>query len=114
MADNWFGYPAQKHRIHLSQAYTLLGDTTSARAEQEAALALTDAPSVMSRALLALDHAQCQHIDKDPQTAADTATTTWHQLPKGYQNGLVRTRAETLRDALTGRPRDQLTEALST
>ncbi|MET7519566.1 hypothetical protein ABZS88_40495 [Streptomyces sp. NPDC005480] len=35
LADTWFGYPEQKHHVHLSQAYTLLGVTASARAEQE-------------------------------------------------------------------------------
>ncbi|WP_033309244.1 transcriptional regulator [Streptomyces iakyrus] len=113
LADNWFGYPAQKHSVHLSQAYTLLGDTRSALAEQEAALALTDSPSVMTRALLALDLAQCLRIDKDPQGAADMATDVWNELPTGFRTGLVQTRAEALRNALTGRPRAQLTEVLS-
>ncbi|MEU7399320.1 MULTISPECIES: hypothetical protein [Streptomyces] len=76
-------------------------------------LALTDSPSVMTRALLALDHAQCLRIDKDPQGAADMATDVWNELPTGFRTGLVQTRAEALRNALTGRPRAQLTEVLS-
>ncbi|MCX4625339.1 hypothetical protein [Streptomyces sp. NBC_01443] len=36
-ADTWFGYPAQKHHVHLSQAYTLLGDPRAAyRAQDDA------------------------------------------------------------------------------
>ncbi|WP_174857639.1 hypothetical protein [Streptomyces lydicus] len=48
-ADTWFGYPLQKHHVHLSQAFTLMGRTREAHAEQEAALFLTRSPSVMTR-----------------------------------------------------------------
>ncbi|MFK4272588.1 helix-turn-helix domain-containing protein [Streptomyces milbemycinicus] len=113
LADTWFGYPPQKHSVHLSQAFTLLGETKQAYAEQDAALALTNSPSVMTRALLALDNAQCLLADRDPRGAADMATEMWHHLPKGFRTGLVRTRTETLHDGLTGKPRDQLTEVLS-
>ncbi|MFD5749677.1 helix-turn-helix domain-containing protein [Streptomyces sp. NPDC127033] len=113
LADTWFGYPPQKHSVHLSQAFTLLGRTEQAYAEQDAALALTSSPSVMTRALLALDKAQCLRADHDPQGAADMATGVWHHLPEGFRTGLVRTRTQTLHDSLTGKPRDQLTEVLS-
>lgn len=113
LADTWFGYPPQKHHVHLSQAYTLLGDSTNAYAEQDAALALTDSPSVMTRALLALDTARCLRTDHDPQAAAEMATGVWERLPASYRTGLVRTRAETLRDTLAGRPREQLTDTLT-
>ncbi|MFD7897602.1 multiprotein-bridging factor 1 family protein [Streptomyces sp. NPDC059743] len=113
LADTWFGYPPQKHSVHLSQAFTLLGESGHAFTEQEAALALTDSPSVMTRALLALDTAQCLRADHDPQGAADVASEVWQQLPEGFRTGLVRIRAETLRGSLTGRPRAQLTEVLS-
>lgn len=113
LADTWFGYPPQKHSVHLSQAFTLLGETRQAHAEQDAALALTKSPSVMTRALLALDNAQCVLADRDPQSAADMAAEVWKHLPMGFRTGLVRTRAETLRGGLTGKPRDQLTEVLS-
>ncbi|MFK8906888.1 hypothetical protein [Streptomyces sp. YS-3] len=113
LADNSFGYPAQKHSVHLSQAYTLLGESKHAFAEQEAALALTTSPSVMTRALLALDNAQCLQADRDPQSAADLAVTVWQQLPQGFRTGLVRTRATSLEQSLTGQPRAQLTEALA-
>lgn len=113
LADTWFGYPPQKHSVHLSQAFTLLGETKQAYTEQDAALALTSSPSVMTRALLALDNAQCLLADRDPQSAADMAAEAWQHLPKGFRTGLVRTRTETLRGGLTGKPRDQLTQVLS-
>ncbi|WP_234477622.1 transcriptional regulator [Streptomyces sp. MBT65] len=113
LADTWFGYPPQKHSVHLSQAFTLLGETKQAHAEQEAALTLTTSPSVMTRALLALDAAQCLHTDRDPQGAADMATEVWRQLPEGFRTGLVHTRADTLCGSLTGRPREQLSEVLN-
>ncbi|MGW1465868.1 hypothetical protein ACWCPT_16190 [Streptomyces sp. NPDC002308] len=43
-ADTWHGYPEQKHYVHLSQAYTLLGDTAAARTAQDHSLALTESP----------------------------------------------------------------------
>ncbi|MFJ5842543.1 hypothetical protein ACIQGO_38450 [Streptomyces shenzhenensis] len=52
LVGNWFGYPAQKRSVHLSQAYTRLGDTKSARAEQEAAEAPRDALTGRLRAQL--------------------------------------------------------------
>jgi hypothetical protein len=58
LADTWFGYPPHKHCVHLSQTFTLLGETQQAYAGQEVALALTTSPSVMTRALLVLDTAQ--------------------------------------------------------
>ncbi|MEU1409883.1 hypothetical protein ABZ471_48240 [Streptomyces sp. NPDC005728] len=67
----------------------------------------------MTRALLALDNAQCLLAGRDPQGAADMATEVWQHLPKGFRTGLVRTRAETLHGGLVGKPRDQLTEVLS-
>ena len=72
-ADTWFGYPAQKHFVHLSQAYTLLGDTESAYAAQDDALDLTDSPSVMTRALIAMDTAACLRLDGDPSSSAEMA-----------------------------------------
>ncbi len=113
LADTWFGYPPQKHSVHLSQTFTLLGETKQAYAEQEAALALTTSPSVMTRALLALDTAQCLRADRDPQGAVDMAIGVWTHLPVGFRTGLVHTRVETLRGSLTGKPREQLSEVLS-
>ncbi|MGW2372089.1 hypothetical protein [Kitasatospora sp. NPDC001683] len=99
--------------MHLSQAYTLLGDTGSAHQAQEDALALTDSPSVMVRALLAVDTAACLHVDGDPSGAAEMASGVWERLPATYREGLIRSRAETLHRRLTGRPYALLGEALA-
>ncbi|WP_406501550.1 helix-turn-helix domain-containing protein [Streptomyces sp. NBC_01590] len=110
--DTWNGYPPQKHHVHLSQAYTLLGDTTAAYAAQETALALTGSPSVMTRALLEMDTAACLRIDGDPGAAADAAADVFTRLPDSYRTGLVRSRAIDLQNQLTGRHREQLANAI--
>ncbi|MGC0334876.1 hypothetical protein RKD23_007953 [Streptomyces sp. SAI-170] len=112
-ADTWFGYPGQKHFVHLSQAYTLLGDTAAAYEAQEDALALTDSPSVMTRALLAMDTAACLRLDGDPTAAAEMAADVYDRLPPSYREGLIRSRAEALHQYLDGRPRAHLGEALA-
>ncbi|MEU3566992.1 transcriptional regulator [Kitasatospora sp. NPDC036755] len=112
-ADTWFGYPLQKHHVHLSQAFTLMGETREAYAEQEAALALTRSPSVMTRALLAMDAAICLNTDGDPTAAAGMAVDVWENLPEAYRDGLVRTRAESLHHALSGSAHARLGEALA-
>ncbi|WP_241847735.1 transcriptional regulator [Streptomyces sp. CB02009] len=113
VADTWFGYPGQKHFVHLSQAYTLLGNTSDAYAAQEDALALTTSPSVMTRALLAMDTAACLREDGDPTAAAEMAAGVLARLPCPYRDGLVRSRADALRRQLTGRPHDHLGQALA-
>ncbi|MFF5663449.1 transcriptional regulator [Streptomyces griseofuscus] len=112
-ADTWFGYPAQKHFVHLSQAYTLLGDTEAAYSAQDDALDLTASPSVMTRALIAMDTASCLRLDGDPSTAAEMAVGIFDRLPGPYRDGLIRSRAEALRQALDGRPRDLLGQILA-
>jgi hypothetical protein len=112
-ADNWLGYPQRKHHIHLSQAFTAMGRTREAYAEQDAALALTRSPSSMIRGLLAMDTAMCLRIDGDPTTAAQTAADAWERMPPQHRDGLVRSRAEALHRKLTGKPRALLGDALS-
>jgi hypothetical protein len=112
-ADTWFGYPLQKHHVHLSQAFTLMGRTREAYAEQEAALALTTSPSVMTRALLEMDAATCLNADGDAAGAADKAAGIWERLPQAYRDGLVRSRAEALHQALPGAAHARLGEALA-
>ncbi|MFF1834172.1 transcriptional regulator [Streptomyces sp. NPDC058231] len=112
IADTWFGYPLQKHHVHLSQAHMLLGDVAAAYAAQRSALKLTGTPSVMSRALLRMDTALCLRVEGDPSAAADMAVETFERLPTSYRTGLVRSRAEGLHHQLTGRHRDRLGEAL--
>ncbi|MGW6414858.1 transcriptional regulator [Streptomyces sp. NPDC055055] len=110
-ADTWFGYPGQKHFVHLSQAYTLVGNTSAAYAAQDAALDLTTSPSVMTRALLAMDTATCLRADGDPTAAAEMAAGVLERLPASYREGIVRSRAETLHRQLAGLPRDHLAHA---
>ncbi|MFB6712962.1 MULTISPECIES: hypothetical protein [unclassified Streptomyces] len=111
-ADTWNGYPLQKHHVHLSQAYTLLGDTAAVYAAQETALVLTGSPSVMTRALLEMDTAACLRIDGDPSAAADAAAGVFARLPDSYRTGLVRSRAVDLQNQLTGRHREVLANAI--
>ncbi|MGA5820870.1 helix-turn-helix transcriptional regulator [Kitasatospora sp. NPDC094028] len=112
-ADTWFGYPEQKHAVHLSQAYTLLGDTSNAHAAQEEALRLTDSPSVMTRALVAMDTAACLRVDGDHTGAAEMAVGVWQRLPSVYREGLIRSRASLLHEKLTGRAHEVLGGALA-
>lgn len=112
-ADTWFGYPEQKHHVHLSQAFTLLGRTREAYAEQATALALTRSPSVMTRALLAMDEATCLSADGDSGGAADVAVAVWAELPQEYRDGLVRSRLEALHRTLSGTARVGVGDALA-
>ncbi|URM92737.1 helix-turn-helix domain-containing protein [Streptomyces sp. MRC013] len=112
-ADTWTGYPAQKHLVHMSQAYTLLGDTRAAYEAQEQALALTGGGSVMTRALLTLDRAACLYKDGDPSSAASTAADALERLPAPYRSGLVGSRAAALHRRLTGRSRERLGQFLT-
>ncbi|MFJ7130454.1 helix-turn-helix domain-containing protein [Streptomyces sp. NPDC098101] len=112
-ADTWFGYPGQKHFVHLSQAYTLLGDTAAAYDAQDDALVLTASPSVMTRALLAMDTAACLWADGDPTGAAEMAAGVFDRLPTSYREGLVRSRAEALRQRLDGKARAHLGDVLA-
>ncbi|WP_239472131.1 hypothetical protein [Streptomyces sp. NEAU-S7GS2] len=106
-ADTWFGYPLQKHHVHLSQAFTLMGRTREAHAEQEAALFLTRSPSVMTRALLAMDAATCLKVDGDHSAAADATADIWQRLPAAYRDGLIRSRADALHQSLVGSAHDR-------
>jgi len=71
--DTWFGYPAQKHHVHLSQVYTIIGDTTAARTAQDEARKLTASSSVLTRDLLGLDASTCAHHDGGPGVSAAMA-----------------------------------------
>ncbi|GFN03444.1 hypothetical protein Smic_20000 [Streptomyces microflavus] len=90
-----------------------MGRTREAYVEQESALALTKSPSVMTRALIAVDRAVCVRADGDPATAADLAVSAWLQLPAAYRDGLVRSRVESLCRSLPGRPGSTLRDALT-
>ncbi|MFF3404412.1 hypothetical protein ACFYW6_39125 [Streptomyces sp. NPDC002659] len=98
-ADTWFGYPTQKHHVHMSQALTLLGQTSRTYETQTRALELSRAPSLMTRALIAIDRASCLAHDGDRAQAAHVAAQAYGDLP-AYRAGLTRTRAVALYRAL--------------
>lgn len=92
-SDTWFGYPEQKHHVHLSHALTALGDTHRARESQQRALELSAPTSTMARTLLALDAATCAHREGDTGQGCREATAAYVALPPEYRTGLIRTRA---------------------
>ncbi|MFI0765685.1 hypothetical protein ACH4TQ_12500 [Streptomyces sp. NPDC021218] len=92
-ADTWFGYPEQKHHVHMSHALTALGETRRARESQQRALELSAPTSTMTRTLLALDAATCAHRDGDTEQGCRQATAAFVALPPAYRTGLTRTRA---------------------
>ncbi|GHD07577.1 hypothetical protein GCM10010313_26890 [Streptomyces violarus] len=58
-SDTWLTYSEQKHHVHLSHAYTTLGDTARAHESQQRALQLSAPTSTMTRTLLHIDAAAC-------------------------------------------------------
>ncbi|MEU1629357.1 hypothetical protein ABZ746_29390 [Streptomyces sp. NPDC020096] len=114
-ADTWTGYPRQKHLVHMSQALTLLGNTSRAYEVQAEALTLSRSPSLMTRALLAIDRASCLVHDGETEEAAHTTAQAYGTLPAGYRTGLTRERALALYRALPRdtRGRDLLRDALA-
>ncbi|MEU1813137.1 hypothetical protein [Micromonospora aurantiaca (nom. illeg.)] len=92
-ADTWFGHCEQKHHVHLSHALTALGETHRARESQAHALALSAPTSTLTRTLLRLDAATCQHRDGHTIDACHAATATLLDVPARYRTGLTRRRA---------------------
>ncbi|GED90713.1 hypothetical protein TNCT6_77980 [Streptomyces sp. 6-11-2] len=64
-SDTWLTYGEQKHHVHLSHAFTTLGDTRRARESQQRALELSAPTSTMTRTLPNIDAAACAHHDGD-------------------------------------------------
>jgi DNA-binding Xre family transcriptional regulator len=114
-ADTWFGYPEQKHHVHMSQALTLLGETERAYSTQSRALELSRAPSLMTRALIVIDEATCRAHDGDRERAAQIAAQAYAELPESYRTGLTRTRTLALYRSLPRQTRgvDLLADALA-
>ncbi|MDF3141086.1 hypothetical protein PBV88_07160, partial [Streptomyces sp. T21Q-yed] len=92
-ADTWFTHGEQKHHVHLSHAFTALGDTSRARESQARALELSASTSTMTRSLLKIDAATCVHHDGDPDEACRRTIAVMDSLPEAYRSGLVRRRA---------------------
>ena len=99
-SDTWLTYGEQKHLVHLSHAYTTLGDTRRAHESQQRALELSAPTSTMTRTLLHIDAAACSHHDGDTEQACRRTITALTALPDGYRTGLVRRRALDLYEAI--------------
>ncbi|MFF1748075.1 hypothetical protein [Streptomyces mirabilis] len=92
-SDMWLTYGEQKHHVHLSHAFTTLGDTRRARKSQQRALELSAPTSTMTRTLLNIDGAACAHHDGDSEQACRRTVAALTPLPDRYRTGLVRRRA---------------------
>ncbi|MEU1185201.1 hypothetical protein ABZ464_47870 [Streptomyces sp. NPDC005820] len=99
-SDTWLTYGEQKHHVHLSHAFTILGDTLRARESQQRALELSAPTSTMTRTLLNLDAAACSHHDGDTEQACRRAVDALTALPVDFRTGLVRRRALDLYEAI--------------
>ncbi|MEU2120155.1 hypothetical protein ABZ567_32005 [Streptomyces sp. NPDC016459] len=79
--------------VHLSHAFTTLGDTRLAHVSQERALELSAPTSTMTRTLLKIDAATCSHHDGDTEQACRRTVGALTALLADYRTGLVRRRA---------------------
>ncbi|MBC9730559.1 hypothetical protein [Streptomyces sp. TRM68367] len=99
-SDTWLTYGEQKHHVHLSHAFTTLGETRLAHVSQERALELSAPTSTMTRTLLNIDAAACSHHDGDTEQACRRAVDALTALPVDFRTGLVRRRALDLYEAI--------------
>ncbi|WP_329492547.1 hypothetical protein OG618_37795 (plasmid) [Kitasatospora sp. NBC_01246] len=106
-ADTWLTLPEQKEQVHLSHAYTLLGETGQARQAQARALALTGPSSHQARTLLLLDGALCDQRDGDTAQACRQAVAALLALPSDQRTGLTRSRALDLYRAIPSQRRGE-------
>ncbi|MFJ2230348.1 MULTISPECIES: hypothetical protein [Streptomyces] len=95
-ADTWLTHGEQKHHVHLSHAFTALGDTQRAHQSQQRALELSAPTSTMTRSLLTIDAATCFHHDGDTEQACRRTSAVLDNLPAPYRSGLVHRRAQDL------------------
>ncbi|MFE2911442.1 hypothetical protein [Kitasatospora indigofera] len=106
-SDTWLTLPEQKEQVHLSHAYTLLGETARAREAQARALALTGPSSHQARTLLLLDGALCDQRDGDTGQACRGAVAALLALPADQRTGLTRSRALELYRAIPAQRRGE-------
>ncbi|MFJ8769611.1 hypothetical protein [Streptomyces clavifer] len=102
-AGTWLTYSEQKHHVHLSHAFTTLGDTRRARQSQQRALELSTPTSTMTKSLLTIDAAGCFHHDGDTEQACRQAVTVLDGLPAAFRTGLVHHRATDLYRSIPAR-----------
>ncbi|MGA4867184.1 helix-turn-helix domain-containing protein [Streptomyces lavendulocolor] len=95
-ADTWLTHGEQKHHVHLSHAFTALGDTRRARDSQQRAMELSAPTSTLTRSLLTIDAAACDHHDGDTEQACRRAVAVLNSLPAVYRTGLIHQRATDL------------------
>ncbi|WP_030570387.1 hypothetical protein [Streptomyces aureocirculatus] len=117
-ADTWLTHGEQKHHVHLSHAFTVLGDTRRARQSQERALELSAPTSTMTRSLLTIDGAACFHHDGDTEQACRRTIAVLDSLSDAYRSGLVHQRAMNLYHSIPDRHHheavvDELRDALA-
>lgn len=84
-----FGYSESQLRFHSGNAWTHLGETGRARAEQARALELYPLDDHTDRAFIGLDQAMCYSIDGDPVAAAAHATAIIVSLPEEHRSALI-------------------------
>ncbi|MEU6495713.1 hypothetical protein [Streptomyces sp. NPDC046984] len=106
-ADTWLTHGEQKHHVHLSHAFTALGDTQRARESQQRALELSAPTSTMTRSLLTIDAAACVHHDGDTEQACRRTVTVLAGLPTAYRTGLVHRRALDLYRSIPAQHHDE-------
>ncbi|MEV5177427.1 hypothetical protein AB0L10_41765 [Streptomyces flaveolus] len=87
-SGTWLTYGEQKHHVHLSHAFSTLGDTRRARESQQRALELSAPTSTMTRTLLHIDGAVCAHHNGDSEEACRRTVAALAALPVGYRTGL--------------------------
>ena len=95
-ADTRLTHGEQKHHVHLSHAFTALGDTQRAYESQQRALELSAPTSTMTRSLLTIDAAMCFHHGGDTEQACRRTIAVLESLPVPYRSGLVHRRAQDL------------------
>ncbi|MFF9089875.1 hypothetical protein ACF1BE_26325 [Streptomyces sp. NPDC014991] len=99
-SDTWLTYGEQKHRVHLSHAFTTLGDTRLAHVSQEHAREQSAPTSTVTHTLLNIDAAARSHHDGDTEQACRRTVAALTALPADYCTGLVRGRALDLYEAI--------------
>ncbi|WFB88288.1 MULTISPECIES: hypothetical protein [Streptomyces] len=99
-SDTWLTYGEQKHHVHLSRAFTALGDTRRAREGQQRALELSAPTSSMTRTLLNIGTAACSHHDGGTEQASRRTVDALTALPVDFRTGPVRRRALDLFEAI--------------
>lgn len=98
-----FGYTEAQLRFHAGNAFTHLGDTEAAWAQQHRALQLCPQGDYMDRALTRLDRTLCLVRDGDVVGALEYATETVAPLTEQQRQGIIALRSRDVLGALSRR-----------